>query len=102
MKKIIIYSLFLILFIFIILNFYYKFKSKKENYIVINIYFLDKINYKLIPEKFKIKNNSNEEYKTSVKYEENETIYKYKFSSYLLIFKEDFNENIIISIIFLH
>jgi hypothetical protein len=45
-----------------------------------------------------IKNNSKEEYKTSVKYEDNETIYKYKFSSYLLTFKEDFNENIILII----
>ena len=45
-----------------------------------------------------IKNNSKEEYKTSVKYEDNETIYKYKYSSYLLTFKEDFNENIILII----
>jgi len=45
-----------------------------------------------------IKNNSKEEYKISVKYEDNETIYKYKFSSYLLTFKEDFNENIILII----
>ena len=41
-----------------------------------------------------IKNNSKEEYKLSIKYEDNETIYKYKYSSYLLIFKEDFNDNI--------
>lgn len=45
-----------------------------------------------------IKNNSKEEYKTSIKYEDTETIYKYKFSSYLLTFKEDFNENIILII----
>jgi len=41
-----------------------------------------------------IKNNSKEEYKLSIKYEDNETIYKYKYSSYLLVFKEDFNDNI--------
>jgi len=45
-----------------------------------------------------IKNNSKEEYKTSIKYEDTENIYKYKFSSYLLTFKEDFNENIILII----
>lgn len=41
-----------------------------------------------------IKNNSKEEYKLSIKYEDNETIYKYKYPSYNLIFKEDFNDNI--------
>ncbi len=41
-----------------------------------------------------IKNNTKEEYKLSIKYEDNETIYKYKYPSYLLTFKEDFEENI--------
>jgi hypothetical protein len=41
-----------------------------------------------------IKNNTKETYKLSIKYEDNETIYKYKYPSYLLTFKEDFNENI--------
>ena len=45
-----------------------------------------------------IKNNSKEEYKLSIKYEDNETIYKYKYSSFQLIFKEDFNDNIILII----
>jgi hypothetical protein len=45
-----------------------------------------------------IKNNSKEIYKLSIKYEDNETIYKYKYPSYLLTFKEDFNENIILII----
>lgn len=45
-----------------------------------------------------IKNNSKEEYKLSIKYEDNETIYKYKYSSFQLIFKEDFNDNIILDI----
>ena len=45
-----------------------------------------------------IKNNSKEVYKLSIKYDDTETIYKYKFSSYLLTFKEDFNENIILII----
>ena len=48
--------------------------------------------------RFFIKNNSKEEYKLSIKYEDSETIYKYKYSSYLLTFKEDFNENIILII----
>jgi hypothetical protein len=41
-----------------------------------------------------IKNNTKETYKISIKYESNETIYKFKYPSYLLTFKEDFNENI--------
>jgi hypothetical protein len=41
-----------------------------------------------------IKNNSKEEYKLSIKYEQNETIYKYKYSSYRLLFIEDLYENI--------
>lgn len=41
-----------------------------------------------------IKKNSKQEYKLSIKYEDNETIYKYKYDDYLLTFKEDFNDNI--------
>lgn len=41
-----------------------------------------------------IKNNSKEVYKISITYEDNETIYKFKYPSHLLIFKEDFEENI--------
>lgn len=45
-----------------------------------------------------IKNNSKEVYKLSIKYDDTETIYKYKYPSYLLTFKEDFNENLILII----
>ena len=41
-----------------------------------------------------IKKNSKEEYKLSIKYEEYDTIYKYKYPSYLLTFKENMNDNI--------
>jgi hypothetical protein len=45
-----------------------------------------------------IKNTSKELYKLSIKYDDTETIYKYKYPSYLLTFKEDFNENVILII----
>jgi hypothetical protein len=41
-----------------------------------------------------IKKNSKEEYKLSIKYDEYDTIYKYKYPSYLLTFKENMNDNI--------
>ena len=46
-----------------------------------------------------IKKNSKEEYKLSIKYEDNETIYKYKYPSYLLTFKENLNDENITLII---
>jgi len=41
-----------------------------------------------------IKNNSKETYKLSIKYFDNYISYKFKFTSYLLIFNEDINDNI--------